>query len=100
MDIWLCISIVTAIFAVVVAVVGAMKSSEGIIGLVAHLSIATFVMSIIAAFALPYYPGLAWQEMVALSIVGVLAVIAWKSNVRHNDVLAKKMKAKAAKWIH
>lgn len=100
MDIWLYISIVTAVFAVALSVIGAMKSDSGTVGVIAHLSIAAFMLGIISAFALPNYHGFSWQEIVSLTIVGVLAVITWKANVRHNDVLASKMKAKAKELIH
>lgn len=100
MDIWLCISAVAMVFTIVMAIIGAIKSNEGAIGVIAHLSIAAFMLVVIAAFAMPQYPGYAWQELVMLGIViAVGAVTAW-SNHKHNEILIQKVKEHLPKWKH
>lgn len=100
MDIWLCISIVAMVFTVVMSIVGAKKSSEGVIGVIAHLSIAAFMIAVIAAFAMPQYPGFAWQEMVILAVVlGIGVLTAWSNN-KHNDIIMKKLKEHSPRWKH
>lgn len=100
MDIWLCISIVAMIFTIVMAIIGAVKSNEGVIGVIAHLSIAAFMITVIAAFALPQYPGFAWQEIVMLFIVLAVAGVAAYSNNKHNDIISKKLKEHSVRWKH
>lgn len=100
MDIWLFVLICTWILTLLIAVMGVIRSSEKTLGIVANLSLATFGLSIIAAFGLPDYPGISWQEVVALSIVVAIATVTVRSNVRHNDVIVNKLKDKTSKWTH
>ena len=100
MDIWLCISVVAMAFTVVMAIIGAKKSNEGVIGVIAHLSIAAFMITIIAAFSLPHYPGFAWQEIVTLAIVLAVGAVTIWSNNKHNDIIMKKLKEHSPRWKH
>lgn len=90
MDLFLITAIIFSIVCAVLGIVGAKRSKEGVVGVVANLSIPAFVLTFMAAWAAPQQPGLTASDILMLLVVLAMAIVAAVSNHCHNKLLTEK----------
>lgn len=90
--IWLVIFIVCAAVCVGGAVINAVRTHNGALGVAANLSIPIWFASVIAALALPKYPGWDVREIGMLALVVVLGVAMAVLNNKDNKKMLEGLK--------
>lgn len=84
--------IIAALVCVGSAVYGAVRTPNGFVGVMAFLSIPLWFASVIAALAIPQYPGWHPVEIAMLGVViAMSAVVIW-FNQKDNDEMMKRIK--------
>jgi hypothetical protein len=95
MNIWMIVSIIFGAVSIASAVIGATKSNEGAVGVVANLSIPVFFLTFIGLYSIPFQPGWDHQVVPKLFCVGLMitvGLVMTESNRRHNKIMIENMK--------
>lgn len=91
MDIWGILAIILGLICVSSAIVGAVTSKEGTVGVVANLSIPLFFAVCAGILVMPPLPGFDPLEILSCVVLVVAAILMTESNRRHHNVIIKNM---------
>ena len=95
MNIWIILTVLFGAISVTFAVIGAAKSREGALGVIANLSIPLFFVTFIGLYSIPFQSG--WNHQTGWKILGVgvmvmVAAITGISNHLHNKIMLENIK--------
>lgn len=83
---------IAAIVCVGSAVYGAVRTPNGFVGVMAFISIPLWFASVIAALAIPQYPGWHPVEITMLAVVIAMSVAVIVFNNKDNEISLKRIK--------
>jgi hypothetical protein len=90
--IWLVLFILCTAICVLGAVLGAVKTTNGFLGVAANLSIPIWFASVIGALAMPQYPGWDPREIAMLAVVVILGIAMAVLNQKDNNKMLERLK--------
>lgn len=91
-DIAFMVFVVASIACVVGGVYGAIKNRDSALSIAANLSIPIWTASVIAALAMPQYPGWDIREIAMTAIVVSLGLFMVITNKKDNDQMLRKLR--------